>query len=122
MRKNPMLAVLIIGVITLVVGLTLGYGSVTHAGVPCGSAFGGAPAGSGSSQIDSATRDLENSLRRVGVETVSQECASTRSHRKTLAWVVLVPGVVLIVLGFVGLAWAIARTPREPKSAIGRSW
>ncbi|MGI9148893.1 MAG: hypothetical protein ACR2IK_20480 [Chloroflexota bacterium] len=104
MKRTPGLVLSLIGLALLAAGLTLGYSAVHRDGISCGSAFGGASSKSGS-------EDIYNALIGAGLTSVSEDCASARSDRKTFALAAAIPGVV-ILLGGVGLyTTAASRTP-----------
>ena len=77
-------------------GLVLGLAPVHRAGVSCGSAF----KGSGAGQV----QDYTNALTGYGLTDVSDLCDSATSDRKTIAWVAIAPGALLVLVGGV---WAV---------------
>jgi hypothetical protein len=78
----------------LAAGLVAGFVPVSASGVSCGSAFHGSDA--------SAVSDYSSAL--MGLDGgASGACSSARSTPRVLAWVLLVPGVLLA--GASGVAW-----------------
>lgn len=85
-----------LGVVLLIVGLVLGFGSVNRNGVDCGSAFG--------SKTDNGTvQDYEIALEGGPASTANADaCASGISDRKTVALALVWPGAVLLFAAGVG--------------------
>lgn len=81
---------MLVGGALLLVALVFGVTSVSHAGVPCGSAFG-----------SSDSQDLANTLSSIdhpeGVSTAG--CDGARSDRKTLTLAFGLPGLLLLGAG-----------------------
>jgi hypothetical protein len=96
------LAATLVAAALIAAGLVLGFGSVHKLGVNCGSALGGA---TDNATVQEYTVALEGG---PATSIYSEQCASGLSDRKTLAWALLAPGLVLLFVAG-GLEWAARR-------------
>jgi hypothetical protein len=101
-KRSPLiLGSLLLGACLVIAGLVLGYSSITRSGVNCGSALGG-------ETRKARVADLVNAY--GGVSTaIAEQCESSLSDRTTTTWVLLAPGITLVIVG--GVWWLSEWTP-----------
>src|SRR5437879_3785858 len=94
-----------IGIALIAAGLILGFTPIHREGASCGSAF---------LKNDSASQGVDLTNTSVDkLSAISDACDAARSDRSPIAWVLLVPGGVALLIGLVALVVVDAKNIRS---------
>lgn len=110
----------VVGAAVLAAGLFLGLSGISRDGTDCGTGFGGVNQQAVfAADLQRAQTADSGGLPSVegGLTKVEDDCTSAVSDRQTLAWVVTVPGGVLIAAGLV--LWVVALNKRTEAEPVG---
>lgn len=118
MKRTAPAAIAIIGIVIALAGVVLGFSPIHREGAACGSAF--------AANTDSAeVADFTTALEGYGTGSAQSTCDAATSDRKTVAWAVLAPGIVLVLTGGIWLITIESRAYLEREqassSSVGRS-